>query len=150
MGAHSDDTGVHKSLEETILENLDAAALSAEEPAKQAFNTAIVMKRIICFIAVYGVLLGAACTYALYKVADVVNDNQRYLETSCEGANVSRAQEEALLTFILNQSFGPKPKGEAKKLLDSFLVKIDETYPQRDCSAVKEGEVVNVTPSTKP
>lgn len=140
------------SLEEAILENIDQAAKTAEAPARTAIEKAVSIQRLLVGVAIFCLIFGASITYALIKVDDVSDQNRQYLEDSCTEGNTSRANEKAFWLYIIAvSSKSPENNTPTKKAQTAaFLVKLDETYPQLDCSKVKDGERVEVPPKGTP
>lgn len=83
---------------------------------------------------------------------DEVQDNSRYLKQGCEAGNEQRAKQKAIFDSMYSEEFalaeqqGIEIPQDELDALDRIYKTIEEAYPQRDCSKVSEGEVVNFSP----
>lgn len=148
MGSHRDETGPHKSLEESVLENIDAAVASAQAPANKAFEKLLTIQKVVIAGIIFVVVFAATTTYSLIRINNIADENQQYLEDTCVSGNTSRASE---LTFWL-AIFAESAKDPANQTparvaqRELYLKKLYNTYPQVDCTKVKSGERVVVPP----
>lgn len=150
MGKHRDDTSEFKSLEETVLESIDQAAAAVQEPVQEAFSKIVTLKRVVAAGLVFVVAFAVSMLYALVKVDDIADQNQQYLVEGCEYGNTSRASELGFwLAIFADTADNPEAQTpKAKALRKVYLERLYETYPQLDCSKVKDGKRV-VIPSQK-
>lgn len=156
-GTHRDDeNNGDTSLEEAILAKIDEAALSAEEPAKQAVQAANTAALLVKIVIVFAFFFSVSSGYAIYKtqqaldgVEEVSKQNSEYLTVGCEDGNTSRASELSFWMGLIKDS-AKKPENQTPEKLaerQSYKKKLQETYPQLDCSKVKEGERVVIPPA---
>lgn len=91
--------------------------------------------------------------YVLWDRYDTISD---YQKSGCEAGNASRAAEYRLWDTLfaedkqLAEQLGEKITPEEQAALDRVFALVNKAYPQRDCSKVKSGELVNLTPSPPP
>lgn len=146
MAAHRDDTGQHKSLEEAVLENIDQAAASIQAPVQGVFNTVVNLKRVVIAGIIFVLAFSTTTVYALIRVDEVADQNQQYLVDGCEAGNESRASELGFwLTLFEITANDPESKTKVEQARRKiYLDKLYKTYPQVDCTKVKQGKRVEL------
>lgn len=88
--------------------------------------------------------------YVLWDRYETISD---YQKQGCEVGNESRGAEHQLWDTLfaedkqLAEQMGEKISKEEQEALDRIAALVDKAYPQRDCTKVKSGQIVNVTPS---
>lgn len=147
------ETGEHKSLEEHVLENIDAAAKTSEEPAKAALKTANYVKWVAIFLAFYTAMVAIACTYAIYQVQKANDRVTEYLVDQCDKGNISRASEKNVIDTLIGQELeiaeleGYKPSPEEFAALKAITDAAETAWPQIDCGDVEDGKRIIILPS---
>jgi hypothetical protein len=155
-GTHRDETGEFKSLEETVLENIDRAATTAEAPAMLAIQQGIFIRNVVIVLAFYTALVAAACTYAIWKVQEQAQSNTDYLIQGCYGGNNDRAREKSLWDTLffedarVAEQLGEKITKEERAALKRIEDAVILAYPQIDCTRVDNGDRVVITKTPNP
>lgn len=153
MDIYDEDTGSHKSLEEHVLENIDQAAKTAVQPATDALKTANFMKGVVIFLAFYTAFVAFACTYAIWQVQKQNNRLTNYLTNTCSEGNRTRAAEREVISTLtggeleLAKKEGYVPTKDELDLINRLDAAADTAWPQRDCSTVDDGKVVEISPT---
>lgn len=152
MGEHRDETQPMKSLEESILENIDAAAESVKEPVLQTQMKLTTIQRFTSWMVVLTVLFCGSTVYTIFQLQKALHKIESYQVRSCEEGNKSRASERGFIQSIFDQSEAQikKPTPQQVKYFNSVREQLIVTYPVLDCSKVKKGQRVVITPGATP